>query len=167
RLEGEYTTAEQHYEESLALFREIDPQIVDVPAVLHNLGHVALVRGDYTRARRLFEESLTLQHSLGNKAGMAESLAGLAGVLAHGPGETTEEGRSVLQAARLFGASDALRAAINAPMWPAERADYERNLAAARARLDEATWQAGWAEGRAMPLEEAVAYALQMGDPAG
>ncbi len=167
RLEGEYTTAEQHYEESLALFREIDPQIVDVPAVLHNLGHVALVRGDYTCARRLFSESLTLHHRLENKAGMAESLAGLAGVLVHGPGETTEEGRQALQAARLFGASNALREAINAPMWPAERADYERNLAAAHAQLDEATWQASWAEGRAMPPEEAVAYALEMGETAG
>ncbi len=114
-------------------------------------------------------ESLTLHHRLGNKAGIAESLAGLAGVLTHarGPGETTEEGGEVLQAARLFGASDALRESINAPMWPAERADYERNVAAARARLDDATWAAAWAEGRALPLEEAVAYALELGDPAG
>ena len=163
RLEGAYTTAEQRYEESLALFRETDPKIVDIPAVLHNLGHVTLVRGDYTRARGLFEESLTLHHGLGNKAGMAESLAGLAGVLAQarGPGETPEGGHEVLRAARLFGASDALREAINAPMWPAERADYERNLAAARAQMDEATWQAAWAEGRAMTLEQAAACALE------
>ncbi|CAA9304886.1 MAG: hypothetical protein AVDCRST_MAG93-4852 [uncultured Chloroflexia bacterium] len=33
-------------------------------------------------------------------------------------------------------------------------------------QLDEATWQTAWAEGRAMPLEQAIAYALEMGDPA-
>ena len=162
RLEGEYAAAAQRYEESLALFREQGAQ-ADIPASLHNLGHVALARGEYARARRLFVESLALHRSLGNKAGMAESLAGVAGVLAQarGAGEPMADRRKVLQAAHLFGAADAVREAIKAPMWPAERADYERNLAAARAQLDDGDWQASWAEGRAMPLEQAIAYALE------
>ena len=37
---------------------------------------------------------------------------------------------------------------------------YQREVAAARAVLDDATFAAAWAEGRAMTLEQAVAYAL-------
>ena len=40
----------------------------------------------------------------------------------------------------------------------------ERDIAAARAKLDAATWEAAWADGRAMSLEQAVAYAFEQ-DP--
>ena len=43
----------------------------------------------------------------------------------------------------------------------AARLEYDRALAAARAQLDEAAWNAAWAEGRAMTLEQAVTYALE------
>ena len=52
--------------------------------------------------------------------------------------------------------------AIGAPMWPAERVDYERNLAIAQAQLDDAAWQAEWAKGRAMSIEQAAAYAVEI-----
>jgi hypothetical protein len=37
---------------------------------------------------------------------------------------------------------------------------YDHVVAAARSQLDEATFAVAWAEGRAMPLEQAIAYAL-------
>ena len=39
--------------------------------------------------------------------------------------------------------------------------DYEGHLAVARSQLDEAAWTAAWDEGRAMPPERAVEYALE------
>jgi hypothetical protein len=39
-------------------------------------------------------------------------------------------------------------------------AQNDPNVAATRAALGEATFAAAWAEGRAMPLEQAVGYAL-------
>jgi hypothetical protein len=59
----------------------------------------------------------------------------------------------------LFGAAEALREAAQTPQPLYRRANYERDLAAARARLDEAAFAAAWAEGRAMGMEQAVAYA--------
>jgi predicted ATPase len=170
RLEGKYDEAEQFYGESLALFREINAK-GDIPASLHNLGHVALRRGDYKRARALFEESLALHRELGNNLGIAESLAGFAGVeavesqVAAGSVEEGEMGQSrkALRAARLFGAYDALRGATDAPLWPAERADYSRNVAIVRAQVDEAAWERAWQEGQAMSMEQAIEYALQSG----
>jgi hypothetical protein len=43
---------------------------------------------------------------------------------------------------------------------PVDRDDHERAVALAHARLGEETFAAAWAEGQAMSLEEAVAYAL-------
>jgi hypothetical protein len=42
-------------------------------------------------------------------------------------------------------------------------AEYERHVTTARVQLDAATFTATWAEGYAMTLEQAVAYALQGG----
>ncbi len=154
RIAGQYDRAGELYEESLALYRELNAR-PDIPASLHNLGYVALALGNAERAAGLFIESLRLHLELSNRHGVTECLAGLAGV-AGALGQP-------LQAARLFGASDALREALDAIMWPAERADYERNLSVARAQLDDATWQAAYAEGRAMSMEQAVAYAQEAG----
>ena len=69
------------------------------------------------------------------------------------------------RAARLFGVVAALRETSGEVLSPAERSVQERHVAIARAQMDETAWQAAWAEGRAMPLEQAIAYALEMGDP--
>src|SRR5262245_65430993 len=64
------------------------------------------------------------------------------------------------QGARLFGASEALRESMGWPLPPVSRADYERDVAAARAQLDEAAFAEEWAAGRALTLEQAIAEAL-------
>ena len=38
--------------------------------------------------------------------------------------------------------------------------DYEGRLTAARSQLDEEAWSGAWAQGKAMPLERSVEYAL-------
>ena len=119
-----------------------------------NLGHVALAQGDVGRATQLFVEALHLHRAQKNQLGMAECLAGLAGVA----GAEAQPAR----AARLFGVAAAVREALGARVWPAEQADYERNLQRTRAQVDAAAWEAAWAEGRAMSLEQAIAYALEL-----
>ena len=42
------------------------------------------------------------------------------------------------------------------------RAEYEQDIAAGRARLDEAICAAAWVKGRAMTREQAVAFALEI-----
>ena len=41
-----------------------------------------------------------------------------------------------------------------------EEAEFKYDIALARGQLDEATFTAAWAEGRAMSLEQAMAIAL-------
>ena len=70
------------------------------------------------------------------------------------------------RAARLFGAAAALRDTIGFALFPTERVEQERTLAALRARLDTEAFAAALSEGRAMPLEEAIDYALGPAEPA-
>jgi predicted ATPase/class 3 adenylate cyclase len=151
RIMGDYPRAKELYEESLSLFRRLNLRS-DIPASLHNLGHVALAQGKIEDAKKLFIEALRLHLTLKNRVGIAECLAGLAGVAG---AEKQPE-----RAARLFGAAEALREGLGARVWPAEQADHERNLSNARAQLSIGAWEKAWQEGRAMSVEQAIAYAL-------
>jgi predicted neutral ceramidase superfamily lipid hydrolase len=51
--------------------------------------------------------------------------------------------------------------ALGSDLDPADRREYDRILAAVRAQLDEATFNAAWAEGRKMTLEQAIEYVLE------
>jgi hypothetical protein len=65
-----------------------------------------------------------------------------------------------LRRAQFFAAAQTLREAITSPIPPTDRVQYDANVAAVRAQLDETTFQRAWAEGRAMMVEQAIAYAL-------
>ena len=60
----------------------------------------------------------------------------------------------------LFGVAEALREVLNRPLPLTQRAGYEHDVAAVRTELNDTTFAAGWAEGRAMPLEQAIAYVV-------
>jgi predicted ATPase/transcriptional regulator with XRE-family HTH domain/Tfp pilus assembly protein PilF len=149
--QGDYARAQELHEEGLALFQQLADQSGSANA-LSNLGRVAYYRGDYVRATTYFTKSLELFRELKDRRGIAECLERLAGVAgARGQAQ---------RAARLYGAAECLHEAINAPVAPADRLYYERTVADARAQLDETAFATAWAEGRATPLEQAIADAL-------
>ena len=149
---GDHPRATELAQQSLALSRAAGfaPGISEA---LNTLGWVAVEEGDTARAALLLSESLALLRDTGNRQGLPwnlESAAAVAGSLGHGT-----------RAARLLGAADALRELIGSPLPPRERDRQERYIMAACAQLDEAAWNAAWAEGRAMTTEQAIAYALE------
>ncbi|MGH2372250.1 MAG: tetratricopeptide repeat protein [bacterium] len=148
---GDYDRAAGLLEESLTLWRELGAE-PGVATALNVLGRVVHAQGDQERAGGLFRESLTLYAKHGDKRGIAWALEGLARVAgASGHPE---------RAARLFGAAHALREAIGDPLPPRDRGDYERGVNAVRALLDEQRFTAAWAQGREMPLDQAVEQGL-------
>lgn len=157
RCEEDYAAARSAYEASLALRREAGDRR-GLAVSLGNLGHVALHQEDTRGAAALFREALMLAHELTYKLAIAEYLSGLGGV-------AVTDGQSA-RAARLLGAADSLLGVLGAPLSPPDAAEYERSKAAARAALDEKTFETAWAEGRAMTWESAVEYALQRPDAA-
>ena len=152
RYQDNYGQAKAMFEESLKLYREIGDQDGAVSAI-YNLGEVERAQGDHRRARTLYQQSLVLAQELQGNFGMMLSLEGLAGVA----GAQGEAGRT----ARLFGAVEVLRETLGTPRRPADSHEHECIIADARIHLDEGAWQQAWAEGRAMSLEQAVAYALE------
>ncbi|MFL5803730.1 MAG: ATP-binding protein [Roseiflexaceae bacterium] len=149
--QGDYAQARPLVEEALALIRELGNERY-IAILLNNLGIVALGQHDLARASMCCTESLRLLRDLNNVYDIKDCLVGLAGVAA--------EGGHPARAARLGGAIEVLLGSIGAVLERAERATFDRSVAVARAALNEATFAALWAEGRAMPLERTIAYAL-------
>jgi hypothetical protein len=46
------------------------------------------------------------------------------------------------------------------PPTPADRVQYDSDLAAAKALLEEKVWERAWVKGRGISIEQAVEYAL-------
>jgi predicted ATPase len=147
--QGAHELAMQLLEESLLMFRELGDQF-GIALLLTDMGGVALARNHTEQAARLYSEALALSWTIGDKRRVAFCMEGLA--MAAGP-------RCAPHAARLFGAAEALRAAIGAPLPPSERADYQHGLAAACAG-DPQAFAVALDAGKEMELERAVAYAL-------
>ena len=145
--EGDLAGAAKLLEESLALAGELGDKYWTALSLLR-LAKVARAEGDHERASVLDGRALTLASEMGAKRALAEWLEGLAGTaVAQGAFE-----RAVV----LLGAADAVRDELGAPLPPAERPAHDKDLAAARAALSEDAFARAWAEGRAMPLEDAV-----------
>jgi hypothetical protein len=102
-------------------------------------------------------ESLATAHGLGDKLTALWCLEGLAAV-------AELEGRHD-QAARLYGAAEAGRERLETPATLLERDIHEPHHAAVRAALGEPAFAAAWAEGRAMPSDQVIQYALEEDDP--
>jgi predicted ATPase/DNA-binding XRE family transcriptional regulator len=150
---GEIARARQLAERGLSLAREVGARDA-LYLTLQALATVARAEGDNERAARLFGEGLSLSAEVEDHSSLAYYLQGLAAVAA-------SEGE-LARAARLWGAAETLleTTEIISYAHAPDRSLYQRQVAAARARLDDAAWEAAWAEGRAMMPQQAVAYAL-------
>jgi predicted ATPase/DNA-binding XRE family transcriptional regulator len=150
-LQGDYQRARELLEESLALGRARG-DVRNVAYALDNLGTFALAQGDLTRARIAVEESLPLHRDLRETAGAVEGLEDMARIAA-------ARGQPQ-QAARLFGAAEALRSASGVALPPYLRAPVDHAVQAVREALGVVAFAEGWAEGAQLSLEQAIAAAL-------
>lgn len=149
--QGDDTRARTLAEESLAVRRDLgDKQGIAESLCL--LGSVARREGDDASAGTLYGEGLALADDIGDRRDIAAALEGLAAL-------AQVQGRPE-RAVRLWAAASEVRDALGTPVYPAERADYDRAQAAARAALGDGAFDAAWAEGAAMPPDGAIAYAL-------
>lgn len=168
RYQGDDAAACSFHEECLARWREPEGRGVSPGFHFHvwpltaggsllGLGRVAQKQGDTERAAALYRESLVRYRKTSRKPEIARSVEALASLIGvQGQPE---------RAGRLFGAAEAFREAAGAPIPPGDRVDYERAVAAVLAALGEEAFSAARAEGRAMTLKHAIAYALD--EPAG
>jgi non-specific serine/threonine protein kinase len=138
--------------ESLGLYCQLGDKWGE-SLILRNMAVIREEAGNYDEARALCRQSLRLSREINDKRTLSQSLEQMAGLM-------SLQGEHQL-AARLMGAAGALRQSIFAAVEPLDRPHHYRWVEQVRANLDEATLAAAWAEGRAMTLEQAVAYALE------
>ena len=158
RRQRKFDLAASLFAASLARARVAGNEL-GVARTLSNLGHVAADQHDYPRAIALYRESLELQVEVGDLRGIAWSLERIPAL--------PVAWQWPEQAARLFGAADAARDAAGLPLPPAGRDWYDCAVEELQARLGEATFRAAWAAGRALPLSQAIAAGLALGDELG
>jgi predicted ATPase len=149
--EGDYARAQVLLEKGLALQQQVGERL-HLAYVLDGLAEVALMQRNYRQASAHLVEILSLCQEFGLSQGIAKTLEQFAQVAA---GQTQLE-----RAMRLWGAAQAQRHVIGAGIPLGERLGYKHDVATASAQLGETVSAAAWAEGRAMTLEQAIAYAL-------
>src|SRR5829696_4164636 len=161
---GEVALHTGHYEqartlgmEAVSVSQEMDDKWSEARDFVW-LGMVTAYKGDdYEEASGFLEEGLALVREVGDWEWVGHALDSFAVIAgAKGQGE---------RAARLYGAAEALRDTIGAPLPPTNRPAYDRSVAAVRSQLGEAAWEAAFAQGMAMSAEEAAEYALSKGVP--
>jgi ATP/maltotriose-dependent transcriptional regulator MalT len=149
---GQPAAATDRLAEALALAREHAVSWL-VPGILIRSGFVAADLGDLARAAATFAEGLRGVGGSGDElVDVIDGLEGLARV-----GAATGQ---LDPAARLFGAAEALREEHARPQLPAERAYFAPFLSALRDGLGDGPFAAGWAGGRTLARDEAIAEAL-------
>jgi predicted ATPase/transcriptional regulator with XRE-family HTH domain len=154
RLRGNYERASKFYEEAIEIFRE-ERHHHPMAIPFFNLAWVSLHQGDYRKAWTLFEESFELCKEYGIKIPLLHILSGFAGVL--GMMKKPE------QAARLFGAVESLVESIGMAgrMNPSDQKEFDHYVAIVSTQLNQAAFANAWAAGRAMTMEQAIAYAFE------
>jgi predicted ATPase/DNA-binding CsgD family transcriptional regulator len=157
RDEGDWERAATLSRESLGLFRELGDKH-GVALAMVTLGAAQYYLGSHAEATALHQQSLALFSELENKREIAECLEVLA-MLARAQDQP-------LQAARLFGAAEAALEEVGSSMGPSRNPRYGTYVALLREQLGHEAFTSAWAEGRIMRLEDAIAAALAVGQPA-
>jgi len=153
RMEKDYPRAREFYQESAELGRSLgDERLVAMEII--NLGSVEFLAENFDEAAGYYLDGLKKAHALRNTYLLSPSLIGLGAISAvRGKG-----GR----AATLLAAGQALVEATGGVLDPDDQPLFDQGVSRARAATDEKTFTAAWAEGRAMPLEQVIEYALRV-----
>ena len=150
RVNGDDRRARSAYEEALAMARHMDA-IRQTLMAFANLSFINQHEGNHKSVIDLMRQALTRVRHMKNNKDMANFVQILAGSLG-AVGEPE-------QAARLFGAAG-VALERRGTFILTDQPELDRMIAAVRAQLDDVTFEAAWAEGRRMTLEQAVADAL-------
>jgi predicted ATPase/class 3 adenylate cyclase len=148
---GNYEAAKRIFEDGRKIFERIGS--LNFQLVMQSeIGHVERHTGNLAQAKAIYQETIRSWQELGNRSAIAHQLECF-GFLAI---QDEEPQRAI----KLFSAAEALRERINSPMADYERIEYDQSIAQLCAMLPEAEFNALWAEGRSMTMEQAVQLAL-------
>ncbi len=146
---GDAPAARAAIDEALATARRIESGY-DKGRALAVLGRVEWVEGDVERAESLLHDALRLHVDNQDRPSIVDTLESLGGIAA--------SLESFAEASRAFGAAHALRDDMGYVRYAIHQERYDAAVAAARDGLGGEAFDAAWAEGTTMSIEDAVAY---------
>ena len=128
----------------------------------YGLGRVAQSQDDYAAAHTYYEEMLnTKQQQINYKWYWLKTYACAIAYPLNAFAILAVVQNQMERASKLLSAAEALYPPLRFEMSARERAEHDQAIAAARAALREETFAAAWEEGKAMTLDQAIAYALE------
>lgn len=152
RSGGDDRRARQAYEDGLVVSQQIQERR-RICYLFVNLAYIALHEGDHAQVMALGHQALRLAQQRQDRRDMAAAVEILAGSI----GMTGQLRRAAL----LLGAVDADYTRTGAFRQPADAPEINQILAILRAQLGDDAFQAAWAEGQQMTLEQAAANILE------
>ena len=157
-IEGDLEEAKRYYAESLAVGSDLGDKNSIATATV-NLGEIAELQGNLEEARDQYRASLKLYGELSHRLAVAYCLEVLAGL-------ETRLGNPA-DGALLFGAAEALREELDAPIESFNEARLTKDVQATRDAAGDATFEAKRSEGRQMAGETALLHALGIDEMLG
>ncbi len=185
---GDVETESRLHDEAEEIFRNMGLER-PLASILNNRAYAALVQRQWDRAQQLLDESADIFRRLGGPWWLPLLNLGLLALLTDRIDDAEREFRNAaragvesseretiyyaleglacvramrgedVEAARFWGASEALREAAGAKLQTVERELHERLAAEARDRAGN-TFERWWAEGRSLSVERAIALAV-------
>ena len=149
---GNYESARQFLENGWNVFKPLRYKHFEL-ATRSELGHIARHKGDLQQAKQIYSETLIGWKDLGNRGAIAHELECFAFIA------IAEE--ELQRALKLFGAAEVFREKAQSPMTDHERVEYDQAVAQVRVLLNATDFNSLWANGRAMSIEQAIAFALE------
>src|SRR5262249_14457503 len=156
-LQGDHEQAKLLCEEALSIFVKLGER-GSMPLPLINLGLAAFLQERYGEALPYYRQGLLQSNELGNVVLQIYCLDGLGAVLA-----ATGD---VERAATIVAAAQAIVDSSGASLEPFEQQIHDRTVEATKEALGAEPFAAAWAAGRRLTIDEAVAQALAIDEPA-
>ena len=154
--QNDHGKARNFFEQSLSLSRESENKF-GIGLVLHSLGRLSYLEGDDEKAQECFIQSVLTLQEVNAWVGIVWDFIIMADL-------ACKSGQPI-RAVTLLAASEKLREKTSTALLLAKSNEYQHNIRTARSQLSETDFDRGWAEGRAMSLDQAVVYAVGEGNP--
>ena len=124
-----------------------------VVGMTSEIAHTKRATGNYAEAKQTYRETIKAYQDTGNRPAVAHQLECFAMIAV-----VDEEPQ---RAAKLFGAADAIREVTGHKPTDEEQAEEAQFISRLRAMITETEFNALWAAGKSMTMEQAIQLALE------
>jgi tetratricopeptide (TPR) repeat protein len=148
----DYDAARAHFTESVRVYQEVGATF-NVLLEKSNLAHLERGQGNYARALDYYRETIVAFRDIAQTGAVSHQLECF-GFIALAQNQSE-------RALHLFAAANALREQGSTPMTPDEHIYFDEQIKGLREKVDSMKFDSIWPQGRAMTMEQAIAYALE------